>query len=187
MVVDIANEEVDNRHHEDEDDHDHDPFRDIPCEVVASTTELGQKLMGSLDPHSVLRVQRQRKKKKKKRAQLKSYVKGKVVDGRHELYALSVAVMLGVRASIARTSAAIAASKGNNRNATATLSSSYFLAEEKYEFAHKVRKIRPGARFVCICAAASCCHFAHRFFLFLSAIADSDAPEKAAISKIVQV
>jgi len=34
---------------------------------------------------------------------MRSYVKGKVIDGRHELYTMSIAVMLGMRTSIGRT------------------------------------------------------------------------------------
>ncbi|KAL7447350.1 hypothetical protein ACHAXM_010645 [Skeletonema potamos] len=34
---------------------------------------------------------------------MRSYVKGKVIDGKHELYTMSIAVMLGMRTSIGRT------------------------------------------------------------------------------------
>ena len=108
---------------------------DIPTEVVAATMDAGKKLMGALDPHNMLQFQRWRRKKKGKK-QRKSYVKGKVIDGRHELYTLSIAVMLGVRTSIARTNTVISASDGPGKK---MLSPQDFMAEEKYEFAPKVR------------------------------------------------
>mmetsp|Transcript_5679 Transcript_5679/g.13751 ORF Transcript_5679/g.13751 Transcript_5679/m.13751 type:complete len:961 (+) Transcript_5679:230-3112(+) len=109
--------------------------RDIPTEVVADTMETGKKLIGSIDPHNMLQVQRWRRKKKgSKKKRNKSYVKGKVIDGRHELYTLSIAVMLGVRTSIARTNTLISSSDGPGRR---MLSPNDFMAEEKYEFAPK--------------------------------------------------
>jgi 1-phosphatidylinositol-4-phosphate 5-kinase len=112
-----------------------DEAEDIPTEVVAATMDAGKKLMGALDPHHMLQFQRWRRKKKGKK-QRKSYVKGKVIDGRHELYTLSIAVMLGVRTSIARTNTVISASDGPGKK---MLSPQDFMAEEKYEFAPKVR------------------------------------------------
>ena len=109
----------------------------IPKHVVAETMDVERELMGDLDPHNMLQVQRWRRKKrsgKKKRNQ--SYVKGKVIDGKHELYTLSIAVMLGVRTSIARTNTIISSSEGGKRR---NLSPQDFMAEEKYEFAPKVR------------------------------------------------
>lgn len=50
------------------------------------------------------RKQRHEKQKKKKEKHTrKSYVKGKVIDRKHELYTLSLAVMLGLRTSIGTT------------------------------------------------------------------------------------
>lgn len=50
------------------------------------------------------RKQRHHKpKKKKEKHPRKSYVKGKVIDRKHELYTLSLAVMLGLRTSIGTT------------------------------------------------------------------------------------
>ena len=111
---------------------------DIPTEVVAATMDAGKKLMGALDPHNMLQFQRWRRKKKGGKKQRKSYVKGKVIDGRHELYTLSIAVMLGVRTSIARTNTVISASDGPGKK---MLSPQDFMAEEKYEFAPKVRPL----------------------------------------------
>jgi hypothetical protein len=133
-----------------------DERKDIPEEVVAATMETGRKrksfvwkwvshfgtptnfvfnvVMGAIDPHNMLQLQRWRRKNKKgKKKKRKSYVKGKVIDGRHELYTLSIAVMLGVRTSIAKTNTIIA----NTTRANA-LTAQDFMAEEKYEFAPKV-------------------------------------------------
>jgi 1-phosphatidylinositol-4-phosphate 5-kinase len=110
-----------------------DDAKDIPAEVVAATMEAGRKLMGALDPHNMLQVQRWRRKNKKGgKKKRKSYVKGKVIDGRHELYTLSIAVMLGVRTSIARTNTIIASSDRKKM-----LVPQDFMAEEKYEFSPK--------------------------------------------------
>lgn len=107
--------------------------KDIPAEVVAATMEAGRKLMGAIDPHNMLQLQRWRRKNKKgKKDTRKSYVKGKVIDGRHELYTLSIAVMLGVRTSIARTNTIIASSDRKK-----LLTPQDFMAEEKYEFSPK--------------------------------------------------
>lgn len=58
----------------------------------------------------------------------------KVIDGQHELYTLSIAVMLGVRTSIGAT---------NNKLSTIKMSrwmsSDDFMATEKYIFSPKVR------------------------------------------------
>ena len=114
-------------------EHAHSDAKDIPHEVTAGTMEAGRKLMGAIDPHNLLQLQRWRRKNKKgKKDKRKSYVKGKVIDGRHELYALSIAVMLGVRTSIARTNTIIASSDRKK-----LLSPHDFMAEEKYEFSPK--------------------------------------------------
>lgn len=61
-------------------------------------------MLGAVDPHDMLKLLRWRKKKKGiANNPPKSYVKGKVIDGKHELYTLSIAVMIGVRTSIAKT------------------------------------------------------------------------------------
>lgn len=65
---------------------------------------LSVTVLGAVDPHDMLKLLRWRKKKKGSlREKPKSYVKGKVIDGEHELYTLSIAVMIGVRTSIAKT------------------------------------------------------------------------------------
>jgi len=102
--------------------------------VVSETMDVERELSGALDPHNMLQVQRWRRKKKSGKKKRKSYVKGKVIDGKHELYALSIAVMLGVRTSIARTNTIISSSDGGRKK---LLSPQDFMAEEKYEFAPK--------------------------------------------------
>jgi len=117
----------------------HEEGKDIPVEVIAATMEAGRKLMGAIDPHNMLQVQRWRHKNKKgKKEKRKSYVKGKVIDGRHELYTLSIAVMLGVRTSIARTNTIIASSDRKK-----VLTPQDFMAEEKYEFSPKGSAMTP--------------------------------------------
>ncbi len=56
----------------------------------------------------------------------------KVINGQHELYTLSIAVMLGVRTSIGTTNARMSASGGRH-----WLTSDDFMASEKYEFSPK--------------------------------------------------
>jgi hypothetical protein len=95
---------------------------------------LSMTVLGAVDPHNMLQIQRWRRKKKGSGKKIrKSYVKGKVIDGRHELYTLSIAVMLGVRTSVAKTNAIITAVGGRR-----TLNPQDFMCEEKYEFAPKV-------------------------------------------------
>lgn len=62
----------------------------------------------------------------------KSYVRGKVIDGQHELYTLSIAVMLGLRTSIGMTNGQL-----GNGNYQRWLDSDDFMHVEKYAF-------RPG-------------------------------------------
>jgi 1-phosphatidylinositol-4-phosphate 5-kinase len=87
-------------------------------------------VLGAVDPHNMLQLQRWRRKKK--HAGVKSYVKGKVIDGRHELYTLSIAVMLGVRTSIAKTNTILTSANGRRM-----LTPHDFMTEEKYEFSPK--------------------------------------------------
>lgn len=90
-------------------------------------------VMKAVDPHDILKLTRWRRKKRKgkqKEKERKSYVTGKVIDGKHELYAQSIAVMLGVRTSIARTNGLITAEEHKKR----WLQDEDFLKTEKYEF-----------------------------------------------------
>lgn len=93
-----------------------------------------------MDPHDLLKVLRWRRKKKGISRKQKSYVKGKVIDGEHELYTLSIAVMIGVRTSIARTNTEL------NRGPETEhrwVRPSDFTATEKYEFRPKGGGVTP--------------------------------------------
>ena len=96
-----------------------------------------------------LRVRRRAAKGASKKER-KSYVKGKVIDGKHELYTLSIAMMLGLRTSISRTNkslteelvgpedaAAYEKAQDKYRHKLQWLDSDDFMAVEKYVF-------RPG-------------------------------------------
>jgi 1-phosphatidylinositol-4-phosphate 5-kinase len=64
-------------------------------------------LLGAMEPTDILSMIRWRGKKDSSQV-AKSYVKGKVIDGEHELYTLSIAVMIGVRTSVSNTNNLIA-------------------------------------------------------------------------------
>jgi 1-phosphatidylinositol-4-phosphate 5-kinase len=64
--------------------------------------------------------------------QTKSYVKGKVIDGEHELYTLSIAVMIGVRTSISKTNTIMNSGPGKR-----WVHPNDFRTTEKYEFRPK--------------------------------------------------
>jgi len=70
----------------------------------------------------------------------RSYVKGKVIDGTHELYTMSIAVMFGMRTSIGRTNQAMSETAKNVRK---WLDSEDLMAVVKYEFPPKGSKITP--------------------------------------------
>jgi hypothetical protein len=120
--------------------------------------------MGALDPHNMLQLQRWRRRGKKGKKKRKSYVKGKVIDGRHELYTLSIAMMLGLRTSIARTNTIIASADRRSM-----LTPQDFMAEEKYEFAPKVRYVTLDVTIVTernvayVCIAWNFSHFSTFF------------------------
>jgi hypothetical protein len=65
----------------------------------------------------------------------RSYVKGKVIDGKHELYTMSIAVMFGMRTSIGRTNLAMSQTAHNSRR---WLDTDHLMAVEKYEFPPRV-------------------------------------------------
>lgn len=77
--------------------------------------------------------QRKRMKKKKSKKNRKSYVKGKVIDGKHELYTLSIAMMLGLRTSLNRTNKELREVKEEG----IWLKSEDFMTIEKYSFPPK--------------------------------------------------
>jgi 1-phosphatidylinositol-4-phosphate 5-kinase len=78
-----------------------------------------------------LRVVRWKKKRTGHLKKKKSYVKGKVIDGEHELYTLSIAVMIGVRTSISRTNTELNCLKPPLKR---WVNPSDFRMTEKYEF-----------------------------------------------------
>ena len=85
-------------------------------------------------PKSVAKWVRRRRHKEKDKIQ-RSYVKGKVIDGQHELYTMSIAVMLGMRTSIGRTNMRMAETSHNERR---WLDNDDFMAVEKYVFRPRV-------------------------------------------------
>ena len=90
----------------------------------------------------MLRLLRWRKKKKGNSQKLKpSYVKGKVIDGEHELYTLSIAVMIGVRTSISRTNTVLNSGSGKR-----WIQPQDFRKTEKYEFRPKGGTATPPHR-----------------------------------------
>ena len=113
------------------------------------THETSSKVLALADPHDIISNQRWRRRRKRgvDKQNRKSYVKGKVsavesfltcepivltsrsqvIDGQHELYALSIAVMLGVRTSIGTTNARM------SNEQRRWLTSDDFMATEKYK------------------------------------------------------
>eukprot|EP00522_Entomoneis_paludosa_P008717 CAMPEP_0172446096 /NCGR_PEP_ID=MMETSP1065-20121228/5767_1 /TAXON_ID=265537 /ORGANISM="Amphiprora paludosa, Strain CCMP125" /LENGTH=900 /DNA_ID=CAMNT_0013197127 /DNA_START=35 /DNA_END=2737 /DNA_ORIENTATION=+ len=104
----------------------------MPDDVVAGTVEAGKKVLGSVDPHDMLKTMKWRKKKKGESNKPKSYTKGKVIDGEHELYTLSIAVMIGVRTSISKTNIVI-----NSGPSKRWVLPQDYRTTEKYEFRPK--------------------------------------------------
>jgi len=90
-------------------------------------------------PKSVMKWVRRRKSKEQDKKQ-RSYVKGKVIDGRHELYTMSIAVMLGMRTSIGRTNLQMAETSHNERR---WLDNDDLMAVEKYVFRPRGTDITP--------------------------------------------
>lgn len=78
-------------------------------------------------------VKRRRQQEEDKK--LRTYVKGKVIDGQHELYTMSIAVMLGMRTSIGRTNMQMAETSHNDRR---WLDPNDTMAVEKYVFPPRV-------------------------------------------------
>ncbi|KAL7578372.1 hypothetical protein ACA910_012774 [Epithemia clementina (nom. ined.)] len=108
------------------------PKDPMPDNVVAGTAEAGKKVLGAVDPHDMLKVLRWRKKKKGQENKPKSYTKGKVIDGEHELYTLSIAVMIGVRTSISKTNNVL-----NSGPSKRWVLPQDYRTTEKYEFRPK--------------------------------------------------
>lgn len=108
--------------------------------VVSLSSELEQEAKHSLvlldtkgkkrEVRMDRKTRRQMKKMEKKKTN-RNYVKGKVIDGTHELYALSIAMMLGLRYTIFLTNKQLLEDKQNNRF---WLDSDEFMKVEKYIF-----------------------------------------------------
>mmetsp|Transcript_52839 Transcript_52839/g.78748 ORF Transcript_52839/g.78748 Transcript_52839/m.78748 type:complete len:1000 (-) Transcript_52839:110-3109(-) len=97
--------------------------------------DLRTQLSGANQSTSFSERMRKRRKKKErtKYERRSSYVKGKVIDREHELYTLSIAVMLGLRTSIGMTNSELSDSEGQMR----WLDEDDFRAVEKYVFRPK--------------------------------------------------
>jgi 1-phosphatidylinositol-4-phosphate 5-kinase len=80
----------------------------------------------------MLKLLRWRRKKKGTDKVRKSYAKGKVIDGEHELYTLSIAVMIGVRTSISKTNTIL-----NSGLKKRWVQPQDFKTTDKYEFRPK--------------------------------------------------
>ena len=85
-------------------------------------------------PKQVRKWVKQRRHKEESKNQ-RSYVKGKVIDGQHELYTMSIAVMFGMRTSIGRTNLEMSQTAHNERR---WLDNEDLMAVVKYEFPPKV-------------------------------------------------
>lgn len=93
-----------------------------------------------VDTHDLIKLLRWKRKRtdSKKITKQKSYVRGKVIDGEHELYTLSIAVMIGVRTSITRTNTELNSGPGHR-----WVKPMDFKADEKYEFRPKGGSLTP--------------------------------------------
>jgi len=85
--------------------------------------------------HKSVRKWVNRRRSKDETKNQRSYVKGKVIDGKHELYTMSIAVMFGMRTSIGRTNLAMSQTAHNERR---WLDNDDLMAVEKYEFPPRV-------------------------------------------------
>lgn len=97
-------------------------------------------VLDQVDDHDLIKQLRWRRKRKGeyKQIAMKSYVKGKVIDGEHELYTLSIAVMIGVRTSISRTNTEL-----NSGPSHRWIRPMDFRTTEKYEFRPKGGSLTP--------------------------------------------
>ena len=90
-------------------------------------------------PNSVRRFIKKRRSKESS-DERRSYVKGKVIDGKHELYTMSIAVMLGMRTSIGRTNLEMSETTHNERR---WLDNDDLMAVVKYVFPPRGGVITP--------------------------------------------
>lgn len=107
---------------------------DVPTKVAVYEHQSSLMLLDTKGKKQEVILNRKMKRKMKKREKKKAkrnYVKGKVIDGKHELYTLSIAMMLGLRYSIFLTNNQILEDRKNGRM---WLDSDEFMKVEKYIF-----------------------------------------------------
>jgi hypothetical protein len=116
----------------DEEDADHQKaLRAKAKKKLNRSSEEGFSFAG---PKSVRKWVKRHKSQEKSKS-TRSYVKGKVIDGKHELYTMSIAVMFGMRTSIGRTNLAMSKTAHNQRR---WLDNDDLMAVVKYEFPPRV-------------------------------------------------
>jgi 1-phosphatidylinositol-4-phosphate 5-kinase len=106
----------------------------VPTKVASFHKAQKLTLLDTKGKKREVRLDRKMKRKMKKREKKKAkrnYVKGKVIDGHHELYTLSIAMMLGLRYSIFLTNNQLVEDKKDDRM---WLDSDEFMKVEKYIF-----------------------------------------------------
>mmetsp|Transcript_1729 Transcript_1729/g.3666 ORF Transcript_1729/g.3666 Transcript_1729/m.3666 type:complete len:1174 (-) Transcript_1729:82-3603(-) len=112
-LPDQFNEEDSNAQKEQQEETDDEKARQAEITASKKKKMLSKRFLTSLSkedndafhfhgPNSV-RKWVNRRRTKESADKIRSYVKGKVIDGKHELYAMSIAVMYGMRTSIGRT------------------------------------------------------------------------------------
>ena len=106
----------------------------VPSKIMTFNKSQKITLLDSKGLKREIKLERKLKKKMKKREKKRkkrNYVKGKVIDGHHELYTLSIAMMLGLRYSIFLTNNQLVEDRKNDRM---WLDSDEFMKVEKYIF-----------------------------------------------------
>jgi hypothetical protein len=91
-------------------------------------------------PKSVRNWVKRRRREFEHDGHTRSYVKGKVIDRQHELFIMSIAIMLGMRTSIGRTNMQMAETSHNERR---WLDNDDLMAVEKYVFPPRGSEITP--------------------------------------------
>jgi len=91
-------------------------------------------------PRSVRHWINKRRHQEISSGEIRSYVKGKVIDRQHELFIMSIAIMLGMRTSIGRTNMQMAETSHDERR---WLDGEDLMAVEKYIFPPRGGQITP--------------------------------------------
>ena len=89
-------------------------------------------------PRSVRHWINKRRHQEISSGEIRSYVKGKVIDRQHELFIMSIAIMLGMRTSIGRTNMQMAETSHDERR---WLDGEDLMAVEKYIFPPRVSSL----------------------------------------------